>query len=268
MDKIQFSDRNRKDGCLIMIITETKTQHKLVEESNKLRRAYKDMTEKERQAFYNLVKGQVRKQKKALEKIADGKVSKRYSVLAGENSPALEALETREGIIGQMPDKMPEDFEEFQKQMESAKKFLTAQTATAKNWMKLVKDETARTEKLLNRKFTVEESRKAWELIKKLESTDGGAIYDAGLSSEEGYRQIIAKVFDPSLSVDQMMTNWDNYRRGTTPQQIQDNDEEDMDPFVIARKQKQAKQTNNYFKQDKYVEDSNINTQVRKNKRR
>ena len=246
-----------------MIVTETKTQQKLVEESNKLRRAYKDMTDKERKAFYNTVRGQVTKQRNALEKIYDGKVSKRYKVLAREKSPALEALETREGIIGKMPDKMPEDFEEFQKQMESAKKFLTAQTATAKNWMKLIKEETARTEKLLNRKFTIEESRKAWELIKKLESTDGGAIYDASLSSEEGYRQIIAKVFDPNLSVDQMMNKWDSYRRGTTPQQIQDNDDEDMDPFVIARKQKQARQNDNYFKQE-----SNISTQVRKNKRR
>ena len=232
-----------------MIITETKTQQKLVEESNKLRRAYKDMTEKERKAFYNIVRGQVTKQRNALQKIYDGKVSKRYKVLEGEKSPALEALETREGIIGKMPDKMPEDFEEFQKQMESAKKFLTAQTATAKNWMKLIKDETARTEKLLNRKFTVEESRKAWELIKKLESTDGGAIYDASLSSEEGYREIIAKVFDPKLTVDQMLTNWDNYRRGTTPQQIQDND---VDVMALARKQreklKKKQEQDNYFK--------------------
>ena len=232
-----------------MIITETKTQQKLVEESNKLRRAYKDMTEKERKAFYNTVRGQVTKQRNALQKIYDGKVSKRYKVLSREKSPALEALETREGIIGKMPEKMPEDFEEFQKQMESAKKFLTAQTATAKNWMKLVKDETARTEKLLNRKFTVEESRKAWELIKKLESTDGGAIYDASLSSEEGYREIIAKVFDPKLTVDQMMTKWDNYRRGTTPQQIQDND---VDVMALARKQreklKKKQEQDNYFK--------------------
>lgn len=229
-----------------MIITETKTQQKLVEESNKFRMAYKDMSEKERKAFYNIVRGQVTKQRNALEKIHDGKVSKRYKALAGEKSPALEALETREGIIGKMPDKMPEDFEEFQKQMESAKKFLTAQTATAKNWMKLIKEETARTEKLLNRKFTIEESRKAWELIKKLESIDGGAIYDASLSSEEGYKQIIAKVFDPNLTVDQMMTKWDNYRRGTTPQQIQDNDDEDMDPFVLARKNRNKKQNNDY----------------------
>ena len=232
-----------------MIITETKTQQKLVEESNKLRRAYKDMTYIERKAFYNTVRGQVTKQRNALEKIANRKVSKRYKVLSGEKSPALEALETREGIIGKMPDKMPEDFEEFQKQMESAKKFLTAQTATAKNWMKLVKDETARTEEILGRKFTVEESRNAWELIKKLESTDGGAIYDASLSSEEGYRQIIAKVFDPNLTVDQMMTKWDNYRRGTTPQQIQDND---VDVMALARKQreklKKKQEQDNYFK--------------------
>ena len=251
------------------MIKETKTQKILIQEASKVWFAYTGMTKKERQAFYNTVKGQVTKQRNALEKIADGKVSKRYKVLAREKSPALEALETREGIIGKMPDKMPEDFEEFQKQMESAKKFLTAQTATAKNWLKLVKDETARTEKLLNRKFTVEESRKAWELIKKLESTDGGAIYDAGLSSEEGYKQIIAKVFDPKLSVDQMMTKWDNYRRGTTPQQIQDND---VDVMALARKQreklKNKQEQNNYFKQDKYVEDSNINTQVRKNRRR
>ena len=230
-----------------MIITETKTQQKLVEESNKLRRAYKDMTEKERKAFYNTVRGQVTKQRNALEKISDGKVSKRYKVLSGEKSPALEALERREGIIGKMPDKMPEDFEEFQKQMESAKKFLTAQTATAKNWLKLIKDETARTEKLLNRKFTIEESRKAWELIKKLESTDGGAIYDASLSSEEGYKQIIAKVFDPKLTVDQMMANWDNYRRGTTPKTI---DDDDLDVYSLARKQRNKKQQeqDNYFK--------------------
>ena len=232
-----------------MIITETKTQQKLVEESNKLRRAYKDMSDKERQAFYNTVRGQVTKQRNALQKIYDGKVSERYRVLSKKKSPALEALETREGIIGKMPDKMPEDFEEFQKQMESAKKFLTAQTATAKNWMKLIKEETARTEKLLNRKFTVEESRKAWELIKKLESTDGGAIYDASLSSEEGYREIIAKVFDPKLTVDQMMTKWDNYRRGTTPQQIQDND---VDVMALARKQrdklKKKQEQDNYFK--------------------
>ena len=231
------------------MIVETKTQQKLVEESNKLRRAYKDMTDKERQAFYNLVKGQVRKQKNALQKIESGKVSKRYSLLSGEKSPALEILKNREGIIGKMPEEMPKDFEEFQKHMESAKKFLTAQTSTAKNWMKLLKDQTARTEKILGRKLTIEESRKAWELIKKIESTDGGAIYDAGLSSEEGYRQIIAKVFDPKLTVDQMLTNWDNYRRGTTPQQIQDNDD-DVDPFVLARKQrdKKQKEQDNYFK--------------------
>lgn len=233
-----------------MIVTETKTQQRLVEESNKLRRAYKDMTEKERKAFYNTVRGQVTKQRNALEKIYDGKVSKRYKSLAGEKSPALEALESREGIIGKMPDKMPEDFEEFQKLMESAKKFLTAQTATAKNWMKLIKEQTARTEKILNRKFTIEESRKAWELIKKLQSIEGDAIYDASLSSEEGYRQIIAKVFDPNLTVDQMITKWDNYRRETTPQQIQDNDDKDMNPFVIARKQRDKKQQeqNNYLK--------------------
>ena len=229
------------------MIVETKTQQRLVEESNKLRRAYKDMTEKERQAFYNIVKGQVKKQRHALEKIAEGKVSKSYKLLAGEKSPALEALETREGIVGRMPDKMPEDFEEFQKHMESAKKFLTAQTATAKNWMKLVKDQTARTEKILGRKFTIEESRKAWELIKKLESIEGGAIYDASLSSEEGYREIIAKVFDPNLTVDQMIAKWENYRRGTTPQQIQD---DDMDVYSLARKQRDKKQQeqNNYFK--------------------
>ena len=232
------------------MITETKTQQKLVEESNKLSRAYKDMTEKERKAFYNTVRGQVTKQRNALVKIYVGKVSNRYKVLAGKISPALEALETREEIIGKMPDKMPEDFEEFQKQMESAKKFLTAQTATAKNWLKLLKDQTARTEKILNHKFTIEESRKAWELIKKLESTDGGAIYDAGLSSEEGYKQIIAKVFNPNLSVDQMMTKWDNYRRGTTPQQIKDNDDDDLDVYSLARKQREKKQQeqNNYFK--------------------
>lgn len=230
-----------------MIITETKTQQKLVQESNKLRRAYKDMTEKERKAFYNTVRGQVTKQRNALEKIYDGKVSNRYKVLSREKSPALEALETREGIIGKMPDKMPEDFEEFQKHMESAKKFLTAQSATAKNWLKLVKDETARTEKILGRKFTVEEARKAWELIKKLESTDGGAIYDSSLSSEEGYREIIAKVFDHNLTVDQMMAKWDSYRRGTTPKTI---DDDDLDVYTLARKQRNKKQQeqNNYFK--------------------
>ena len=230
-----------------MIITETKTQKKLVEESNKLRRAYKEMSEKERKAFYNTVRGQVTKQRNALEKIAGGKVSERYRVLAMEKSPALEALERREGIIGKMPDKMPEDFEEFQKHMESAKKFLTAQSATAKNWLKLVKDETERTEKILGRKFTVEESRKAWELIKKLESTDGGAIYDASLSSEEGYREIIAKVFDPNLTVDQMMAKWDSYRRGTTPKTI---DDDDLDVYSLARKQRNKKQQeqDNYFK--------------------
>lgn len=232
------------------MITETKTQQKLVEESNKLRNAYKDMTEKERRAFYNTVKGQVKKQRNALEKIAEGKVSKRYNILAGEKSPALEALEKREGIVGKMPDKMPEDFEQFQKTMETAKRFLTAETATAKNWMKYLRETTARTEKILNRKFTLEESRKAWELIKKLETTEGGGMYDASLSSGEGYKQVIAKVFDPNLTVDQMMTNWDNYRRGTTPQQTQDNDDEDMNPFVLARKQRDKKQQeqNNNFK--------------------
>lgn len=255
------------------MIIQTKTQKKLVEESKKLRGAYKDMPEKERKAFYNTVRGQVTKQRNALQKIYDGNVSKRYSILSGKKSPALSMLETREGIIGRMPDNMPSDFEEFQKQMDSAFKFLTAHTATAKNWLKLIKDETARTEKLLNRKFTIEESSKAWELLKKLESTDGGAIYDAGLSSEEGYKQIIAKVFDPKLTIDQMMTNWDNYRRGKTPKTI---DDDDVDVMALARKQReklknkqeQAKQNDNYFKQDKYVEDSNIKTQVRKNKRR
>ena len=225
-----------------MIIIETKTQQRLVEESNKLVRSYKDMTDKERKAFYNTVRGQVTKQRNALQKIFDGKVSKRYNLLAGEKSPALEALEKREGIIGKMPDKMPEDFEEFQKQMESAKKFLTAQTATAKNWMKLVKDETERTEKLLNRKFSVEESRKVWELIKKLESIEGGAIYSASLSSEEGYRQIITKVFDNNLTVDQMMTKWDKYRRGKKPKKIKNNEDEEMNPLVLAIKQRNKKQ--------------------------
>ena len=229
------------------MITETKTQKKLVEESNKLRRAYKEMSDKERKTFYNTVKGQVKKQRNALEKIAEGKVSKRYNVLAGEKSPALEALERREGIVGRMPDKMPENIEEFQNVMETAKRFLTAETATAKNWLKYLKDATTRTEKILNRKFTIEEGRKAWELLKKLETTEGGGIYDASLSSGEGYKQIIAKVFEPNLSVDQMMTKWDNYRRGTTPDTIED---DDMDVFSLARKQvdKKQKEKDNYFK--------------------
>ena len=229
------------------MITETKTQKKLVEESNKLRRAYKEMSDKERKAFYNTVKGQVKKQRNALEKIAEGKVSKRYNVLAGEKSPALEALERREGIVGRMPDKMPEDIEEFQKVMETAKRFLTAETATAKNWLKYLKDATTRTEKILNRKMTIEEGRKAWELIKKLESTEGGGMYDASLSSGEGYKQIIAKVFDPNLTIDQMMTKWDDYRKGTTPETIED---DDMDVFALARKQsdKKEKEKDNYFK--------------------
>ena len=233
------------------MIIETKTQKILDEEFSKTWFAYTGMTKKERQAFYNTVKGQVTKQRNALQKIADGKVSKRYKVLAGKKSPALEALERREGIIGKMPDKMPEDLEEFQKHMETARKFLTAETATAKNGLNYLKHVKERTEKLLNRKFTLEEGRQVWELIKKLESTDGGAIYDAGLSSEEGYKLIIAKVFDPKLTVDQMMTKWDNYIRGTTPQTIPQDQDDDMDPFVIARKQKQAKQTDNYFKKDK-----------------
>ena len=231
------------------MITETKTQKILFEEYGKTWFAYTGMTKKERQAFYNTVKGQVKKQRHALEKIAEGKVSKRYSILAGEKSPALVALERQEGIVGKMPDKMPDTLEEYQKHMETARKFLTAETATAKNWLNYLKHSKERTEKLLNRKFTVEESRKDWELIKKLESTDGGAIYDASLSSEEGYKQIIAKVFDPKLSVDQMMTKWDNYRRGTTPQQIQDND---VDVMALARKQreklKKKQEQDNYFK--------------------
>ena len=229
------------------MIVETKTQKILAQEASKVWFAYTGMTKKERKAFYNTVRGQVTKQRHALEKIADGKVSKRYKVLAKEKSPALEALERREGIIGKMPDKMPEDFEEFQKQMDSAFKFLTAHTATAKNWLNYLKHAKERTEKLLNRKFTLEEGREVWELIKKLESIDGGAIYDASLSSEEGYREIIAKVFDPKLTIDQMMTKWDNYRRGTTPQQIQDND---VDVYALARKQRDKKQ-NNYFKRKK-----------------
>lgn len=226
------------------MITETKTQKKLVEESNKLRRAYKEMSDKERKTFYNTVKGQVKKQRNALEKIAEGKVSKRYNILAGEKSPALEALERREGIVGRMPDKMPENIEEFQKVMETAKRFLTAETATAKNWIKLLKEETARTEKILGRKFSIDESRKAWELLKKLESTEGGGMYDASLSSEEGYKQVIEKVFDPNLTVDQMMRKWDNYRKGTTPETIED---DNMDVFALARKQRDKKQ-DNYFK--------------------
>ena len=46
-----------------------------------------------------------------------------------------------------------------------------------------------------------------------------------------------------------MMTNWDNYRRGTTPQQIQDND---VDVMALARKQreklKKKQEQDNYFK--------------------
>jgi len=226
------------------MVSETKTQQKLVEESNKLGKAYKDMTYKERKAFYSTVKGQVKKQRNALEKIAKGDVSKRYNVLSGEKSPALEALERREGIVGRMPDKMPTDIEEFQKVMETAKRFLTAETATAKNWLKYIRENTTRTEKILGRKFSIEESRKAWDLIKKLEATEGGGMYDASLSSGEGYKQVIAKVFNPKLSVNQMMIKWDNYRKGTTPATIED---DDMDVFALARKQRDKKQ-DNYFK--------------------
>ena len=233
-----------------MIITETKTQKKLVEESNKLSRAYKEMSDKERKAFYNTVKGQVKKQRNALEKIASGKVSKRYKAIAGEKSPALEALERREGIIGKMPDEMPENFYTFQKQMESAKKFLTAQTATAKNWMNLLKEETARTEKMLGRKFTIDESRKAWDLINKLASTEGGGLYDSSLSSEEGYQQIIEKVFDPNLTIDQMMNKWKTYRKNVTPATIND---KDMNVYSLANKQREKlknkkEEQDNYFK--------------------
>lgn len=229
------------------MITETKTQKKLVEEFSKTWFAYTGMTKKERQAFYNTVRGQVTKQRNALEKIAEGKVSKRYSVLAGEKSPALEALERREGIIGKMPDKMPDSIEEYQKHMETARKFLTAETATAKNWLNYLKHAKERTEKIMNRKFTLEEGRKVWELIKKLESTEGGGMYDASLSSEEGYRQVVEKVFDPKLTIDQMMNKWEEYRKNTTPKTI---DDDDLDVFSLARKQRNKKQQeqNNYFK--------------------
>lgn len=229
------------------MITETKTQKKLVEEFSKTWFAYTGMTKKERQAFYNTVRGQVTKQRNALEKIAEGKVSKRYSVLAGEKSPALEALERREGIIGKMPDKMPDTIEEYQKHMETARKFLTAETATAKNWLNYLKHAKERTEKIMNRKFTLEEGRKVWELIKKLESTEGGGMYDASLSSEEGYRQVVEKVFDPKLTIDQMMNKWEEYRKNTTPKTI---DDDDLDVFSLARKQRNKKQQeqNNYFK--------------------
>lgn len=232
-----------------MIITETKTQKKLVEESNKLSRAYKEMSDKERRAFYNTVKGQVTKQRNALEKIASGKVSKRYKELAGKNSPALEALKTREGIVGKMPDEMPEDFYQFQKQMESAKKFLTAESATAKNWMKLLKEETARAEKMLGRKFSIDESRKAWDLINKLSSTLGSGLYDASLSSEEGYNQIIEKVFDPNLTIGQMMNKWKAYRKNVTPATINN---KDTNVYALANnhreKLKNQKEQDNYFR--------------------
>ena len=250
------------------MIIETKTQKILDEEYSKTWFAYTGMTKKERQAFYNTVRGQVTKQRNALQKIYDGKVSKRYKVLAGEKSPALEALEKREGIIGKMPDKMPDTLEEYQKYMESARKFLTAETATAKNWLNYLKHAKERTEKVLNSKFTLEEGREVWELIKKLESIEGGGMYDASLSSEEGYRQVVEKVYDPKLTVDQMLNKWEEYRKNTTPKTIDDND---LDVFSLARKQREnlkKKQKDNYFKQDKYVEDSNIKTQVRKNKRR
>ena len=229
------------------MITETKTQKILFQEFSKTWFAYTGMTKKERQAFYNTVKGQVKKQRHALEKIAEGKVSKRYSILAGEKSPALVSLETREGIIGKMPEKMPDTLEEYQKQMESARKFLTAETATAKNWLNYLKHAKERTEIILNCKLTLEEGREVWELIKKLESTEGGGMYDASLSSEEGYRQVVEKVFDPKLTIDQMMNKWEEYIKNTTPKTI---DDDDLDVFSLARKQRDKKQQeqNNYFK--------------------
>lgn len=232
------------------MIVETKTQKKLVEEFSKTWFAYTGMTKKERQAFYNTVRGQVTKQRNALEKIYNGKVSERYKVLSREKSPALEALERREGVVGKMPEKMPDTLEEYQKQMETARKFLTAETATAKNWLNYLKHSKERTEKMMNRKFTIEEGREVWELIKKLESTDGGAIYDASLSSEEGYREIIAKVFDPNLTVDQMMNKWEEYIKNTTPKTI---DDEDMNVYTLARNQREKiknkkEEQDNYFK--------------------
>ena len=229
------------------MIIETKTQKKLFEEYNKTWFAYTGMTKKERQAFYNIVRGQVTKQRNALQKIADGKVSKRYKVLAREKSPALVSLERREGIIGKMPDKMPDTLEEYQKHMETARRFLTAETGTAKNWLNYLKHAKERTEKFLNRKVTIEEGREVWELIKKLESTEGGGMYDASLSSEEGYRQVIEKVFDPKLTIDQMMNKWEEYRKNTTPKTI---DDDDLDVYSLARKQRNKKQQeqDNYFK--------------------
>ena len=229
------------------MIAETKTQKILIEEYNKTWFAYTGMTKKERQAFYNIVKGQVKKQRNALQKIYDGKVSKRYSILSGEKSPALVALEKQEGIVGKMPDKMPDTLEEYQKHMETARKFLTAETATAKNWLNYLKHAKERTEKFFNRKFTIEEGREVWELIKKLESTEGGGMYDASLSSEEGYRQVVEKVFDPKLTIDQMMNKWEEYRKNTTPKTI---DDDDLDVFSLARKQRDNKQQeqDNYFK--------------------
>ena len=229
------------------MITETKTQKILFQEFCKTWFAYTGMTKKERQAFYNTVRGQVTKQRNALQKIYDGKVSKRYSVLAGEKSPALELLEKQEGIVGKMPDKMPDTLEEYQRHMETARKFLTAETATAKNWLNYLKHAKERTEKILGRKFSLEEGREVWELIKKLESIEGGGMYDASLSSEEGYRQIVEKVFDPKLTIDQMMNKWEEYRKNTTPKTI---DDDDLDVFSLARKQRDKKQQeqNNYFK--------------------
>lgn len=189
------------------MVVETKTQKELVKQKELRQNAFKSLSDKELKALYNNVKGQVKKQFNALRRIEKGKTGERYKMLAGMKSPALKAMEEK----GLLPDKMPESFEDVQSQLLKATDFLTYETATAKNWLKYLKDTTTRTEKLIGKKLTIEQSRTFWEVVDKIRELQQSGFYTAMIKFNLGSGEVIeniAKTYNKNKSVDEMLKDW------------------------------------------------------------
>ena len=83
-------------------------KEQLTQEVKRLNRAFNSYDEKELKAFYNTIKGMVKKAYNRLEEVQKGNVkTKRYQYLAGSESPAKKALEKQGGLLKDWKDVNP-----------------------------------------------------------------------------------------------------------------------------------------------------------------
>lgn len=193
-------------------------KEQLTQEVKRLNRAFNSYNEKELKAFYNTIKGMVKKAYNRLEEVQKGNVkTKRYQYLSGSESPAKKALEKQGGLLKDWKDVNPfkstenNKMKEIQREFNRASKFLNARTSTLKDWADYHKEMLNTFEEKYARKLTLNESYKFWDLVDTLrESTELYGAYNImhnfNLSSDD-LHQNLSDIFDSNKTIDDMLEN-------------------------------------------------------------